>query len=285
MIPIILYLAAMAIFAALGWHCGALSKRAATLCASVPCALLVVGAVFAKKMSWMPDWMVCDTASLLQASWYAPPAIALMALGLRHARQSALAHGRLAGSVARVGVLLAAMFIALAGAGLWDLCSRLYGPEKILAEIAARPQLSANGVVLQSTLYTCGPAACATLLRLRRIHTAASERDMIPLCRTQYQGGVSVLSLAAGLKRATMGTDWRVRLLEPSFEELDALPLPAIVTVNLTTGQGHVVVLCALESERVRVADPADKDGLTWWTMSEFKRRYLHEAVTLVRAQ
>ena len=273
----------MAIFAAAGWGCGALSKRAATLCASIPCALLIAGAVFAKKMSWMPDRLVCDAASLLQASWYAPPAIALMALGLRQTRQHVLAQGRAAGSGVRTGVLLAAIFIALAGAGLWDLCSRLFGPEKILAEIASRTEMSVNGVVLQSTTYTCGPASCATLLRLRGINPAATEREMVPLCRAQHQGGVSVLSLAAGLKRVTAGTYWRVKLLEPAFEELPALPLPAIVTVKLVNGAGHVVVLCAIEAERVRIADPADKDGLVWWTMDEFKRRYLYEAVTIVR--
>ncbi len=280
---IALYVLAIAVAARLGWRCGALPKITATFCAAVACAVLVLGVVLAKKMSWLPDGMVCDTASLFQASWYAPPAMLLMALGLRRARQGALEQGHSVSSPARVGVLIAALFVALSGAGVWDLSSRLFGPERILTEMASRTAATVNGVVLQSTEYTCGPSACATLLRLRGIDAEASERNMVPLCRTQYQGGVSALSLAAGLKRATAGTDWHVKLLEPSLEKLGAVPLPALVCVNLPGGGGHVVVLCAIEADRVRIADSADKDGLVWWPMREFKRRYLNEAITLTR--
>lgn len=281
--PIYFYLAAMLLFAALGSGCGRLSKNLATICAGVFCGMLVAGVVFVKKMSWLPDWAICDTANLLQGNWYAPPAIGLMALALSRARRSTVERGATPDSLWRAAVLFVAMFSALAWAGVRDLSARLFGPERILAEIGTRPEYSVNGVVLQSTIYTCGPASCANLLRLRGIDPAASERPMIPLCRTQQEEGVSVLNMAAGLKLATAGMGWRIRLHEPSFEELQSLPLPAIVTVGQPFNEGHVVVLDAMEAERVRIADPADKDGLVWWTMEEFKKRYLREAVTMDR--
>lgn len=281
MLLLTVYIASIALAALIGWRCAALPKAIATICAGAFCAVLIAGVILINKMAWLPEWMVCDAASVLQASWFAPPGMALLVLAIRRARIERLAKSLPVFSNARAALYIGLLSTALLGAGLYGALSRMLGPAKCLAEIRERAGVIKDGVVLQSTDYTCAPCAAATLLRLSGANPEASERGMIPLCRTQFHGGATMLSIAAGLKTASTGLGLRVRLLEPSFEELKTLPLPAVITVSYGPALGHTVVLCALEQDRARVADPAE--GLVWWQTIELKRRYLGEAVTMER--
>lgn len=134
-----------------------------------------------------------------------------------------------------------------------------------------------QGICWQSTTYTCTPAACATLLS--RIGIAAGEKEMARLCLTGSLRGTDELRAARGLK-LKLGSDWRVRVLRPSREELAACS-PCLVNILLAPMLYHTVVLLEVASGEVLLADPSrGKQGLPW---GEFARSWSGTAVCLER--
>ena len=89
------------------------------------------------------------------------------------------------------------------------------------------------GTCLQTTPYTCSPAAAVTLLRKYGID--ASEQELAELCLTRH--GTSWQGLYRGLKLKTAGTAWDVQVCQVSAEELlAARGGPMILSVGLDRG-------------------------------------------------
>jgi len=72
------------------------------------------------------------------------------------------------------------------------------------------------GTCLQTTRYTCSPAAAATLLRKHGIES--TEQEMAELCLTRH--GTSWQGLYRGLKLKTAGTPWDVEVCRCSADDL-----------------------------------------------------------------
>ena len=60
--------------AAVGWRFGPCAKSRATVLAALPALLLVAGAGFTHRLSWLPEWMISPLTVYLYGSWFAPPA-------------------------------------------------------------------------------------------------------------------------------------------------------------------------------------------------------------------
>lgn len=140
-------------------------------------------------------------------------------------------------------------------------------------------------VAMQTSWATCSPAAAATLLRAERI--PASEREMIPLCFTDYDG-TPTLGLYRGVKLMALHNQRQVEIVDPSLEKLLAAnDWPVLMAVRLPRGvedprfekewgwipgMGHAVVALGRgPTGELLVADPAI--GLEMW--SEEKLRTL----------
>jgi hypothetical protein len=104
-----------------------------------------------------------------------------------------------------------------------------------------------EGVCLQSTPSTCGPASAATLLR--HLGIVATERE---LARESYSSrtGTENWYLARALRRR--GLEVRFQLADPSA---DGLKAPAIAGVR-NDGFGHFIALLSQTNGMVEVADP-----------------------------
>jgi hypothetical protein len=132
-------------------------------------------------------------------------------------------------------------------------------------------------VAKQSSWATCSPAAAATLLTAEGI--SVSEREMIPLCLTDYDG-TPTLGLYRGIKLIASRNKRRVEIVDRHLETLlEEDDWPVLMAVRLPfgvddprfeaewgwiPGMGHsVVVLERNSAGELLVADPAI--GLEVW--------------------
>ena len=125
----------------------------------------------------------------------------------------------------------------------------------------------------QSTSYSCGPAACVSLLS--QLGIDATEGEMMALCRTPSYGGTSLFRICRGLS-LKLGDDYSVRIIDGSPERLQRRGGPAIVPA----GRVHAVTL-QFTDEGVTVIDPGE--GVETITFEEFAERFGGPAVIVDR--
>lgn len=100
---------------------------------------------------------------------------------------------------------------------------------------------------VQTTSWSCGPAACVSLLSC--LGAEATEAEMARLCRTASYGGTSLFHIARGLRAKLPGRE--VHIVKGDPETLRSRGL-AIVSVYRV----HVVAV-RFEGDEVVVHDPA----------------------------
>lgn len=105
-----------------------------------------------------------------------------------------------------------------------------------------------NGVCLQSTISTCGPASAAILTRLAG--KTVEEYDLARECFTSGKGTENWY-LARALKRHGMQVEF-----QKTATNTDELPYPAIAGVKLTYGSGHFIPILGKEGANYIVGDP-----------------------------
>lgn len=157
-----------------------------------------------------------------------------------------------------------------------------------LLSMALRPppegdDLWKGPVAMQSAWATCSPAAAATLLSAEGIRK--SEREMIPLCLTDYAGTPS-LGLYRGIKLVADEHDREVEIIDPSLDRLfEDDDWPVLMAVRLPLGiddprfeaehgwipgMGHsVVALGRTPDGTLLIGDPAI--GLEGWTRAKLE--------------
>jgi hypothetical protein len=137
-------------------------------------------------------------------------------------------------------------------------------------------RVRADGVCLQTSDYTCGPAAAAALLHWYGI--SATEREMAELCGTRAGfGGTSECGLMRGLRRKLAG-DGRPWIRRCSYEELTA---PSLVSLRHVWLQGHCTMVVDVGDEGVTLVD--SQSGRCWLPRERFERAWTGSAITLVR--
>lgn len=152
-----------------------------------------------------------------------------------------------------------------------------------------------DGVCLQTSFVTCGPAAAATLLSYHGID--ASETQLAELCLTNDKG-THLTGLYRGLSLLSPD-DKRVRVEQLSVAEVMARPdaVPAIVSLRLTEemalrdsrfteewgwdiGMMHTVVLIGFPSDKLAaIADPGV--GRETWTVKGLEELWTGEVIYL----
>ena len=165
----------------------------------------------------------------------------------------------------------------------------LYGALHAFLAFDARtlPQLRAwppgGPVCTQSTPWSCGPAACVTLLGAHGI--PATEREMGELCLCYPKRGTTVPRFIRGLtlKLAKEGSRLRVRAEDHlEVSDLDTFPVPALLGIKFTLFVDHAVVLMGRDGAgNYLLADPLNGKVVPEDPES-FARRFTGEAIALV---
>jgi len=129
-----------------------------------------------------------------------------------------------------------------------------------------------EGVVLQSTMSTCGPASAATILNL--LGHPATERDLAREAFTS-RGGTENWYLARALRRRGLDVDFQIQPADAAV-----LPSPAIAGVLLPGRAGHFIAILDGAGDQVRFVDPID--GKHTMTRPELLERYRFTGFLLV---
>ncbi len=172
--------------------------------------------------------------------------------------------------IAAAGALVGAGLFVYAG--LW-----MIQPPPHLDDAQASP----TGLVLQSTDYSCVPAACATAInQLRLPGVPATEAEMAQLTTTRPAQGATLIRAMEGLNQRLAGTPVRARIIHPTVEQLRILKGPLLTPLRVleVPGQSHMVVVMSIDERQVLLADP-DRGRVTL-PRAEFDARYLGHAIS-----
>jgi hypothetical protein len=128
--------------------------------------------------------------------------------------------------------------------------------------------------VVQSTGWSCGPAALAWALQVKGV--SATERQLARLAASTPFHGTG----DAGLLRACHRLGRPARILRSlRYEDLQAAAKPCLVTWHLSGMVMHWIVVLKVEPDKVRVGDPMM--GQTEYTRAEFERRWMKDALVV----
>lgn len=125
----------------------------------------------------------------------------------------------------------------------------------------------------QSTTWSCGPAACVSLLSYWGVE--ATEGEMMRLCKTPRWGGTSLFRICRGLRLKMPRRHFDVRIVDGDPERLRDLGVPAIVSVKKV----HVVAV-RFDGDRVVVHDPGFPDPREM-TFDRYREEYGGTAVVV----
>jgi hypothetical protein len=240
-----------------GLGVGRSGRRRALVAYGILLALLL----FKGVLNLRPDWefALFPWSGYIYFQSYLGFPLGLMCLGLA---LGLLPHGRNRRAVA----LLAAVFFAVS---LWTERWILVQPDG-----SSTQRADSDHHCFQTTPYSCGPAACVTLLSYWGF--PASEGEMMTLCRTPPYGGTSLFRICRGLRLKLAGHPFRVRIVDGEPALLRALGVPAIVTVRRV----HVVTVRFDGDHSVVVHDPA-WNRVDRLTFEDYRERYGGYAVVV----
>jgi predicted double-glycine peptidase len=146
-----------------------------------------------------------------------------------------------------------------------------------LAQMATR--MDKDGICLQSSDYTCGPAAAVTALR--KLGFSAEEGQIGILSCTSFQEGTPVDMLADALKRGygQNGLEVECRAFKNIAELRNLQPTLALTKYSLMVD--HWLTVLDVTDAEVIVADPLN--GLTRLSHADFGKKWRFIGIVLKR--
>jgi hypothetical protein len=149
-------------------------------------------------------------------------------------------------------------------------------------DLAAQPKII-NGIVMQTTPYTCAPSTIATLARYTKKHPNLTEKAAIALTNTNRFGTTTLAEIRA-LKKLGLNPQYRHNL---TVDDLIALKQPALLHVKEKnqTGKGlrfsHAVVYLAADTSKRLVLIGNPLYGLQIKAYDELDQYWFGEAITV----
>jgi hypothetical protein len=110
-----------------------------------------------------------------------------------------------------------------------------------------------NGICLQSSNYSCGPAVVATILAKHGVFV--SEAEAAKLCGTIPSLGTDEFNLRQGLAQK-LPKEFIVEIIGADWETLRRVPKPAAAIIKYSFLIDHWVAVLDLEHDEVLLADP-----------------------------
>jgi hypothetical protein len=159
----------------------------------------------------------------------------------------------------------------------------------LAADAATHPHLSPapapagrHGIFVQTSGWSCGAAAAATLVHFHGIRS--SEREMAELCRTYAGRGTSWLRFVRGIEERLRRSRSPLRLEARARVSADAMaagPFPFLAAVKHGPLFNHAVVVTGRGAEGTWLVGDPITGGVEPYSDEEFRRRFLGEAFWL----
>ena len=138
---------------------------------------------------------------------------------------------------------------------------------------------SQDGICIQTTGSTCGPAAAVTVLS--QLGIEAQESDLAIMSKCTLIKGTTCEQLVRAIKKlySKKGIDCSIR----KFDSIDQLKetCPMIAAINLSSVVGHYTVVLEVTDDKVIVGDPIA--GKKEWTYEYFKNKWSSVGIVLKR--
>ena len=146
--------------------------------------------------------------------------------------------------------------------------------------LVAQPKII-DGVVMQTTPYTCAPASIATLGRYTKKHPNLTEQDAVKFTRTNRFGTTTLAELKA-LEKLNLNPQYRHNL---TIDDLIIINKPALMHVKEKRKKGkgvrfsHAVAFLGIDSRQnlVLIANPLE--GIQVKTFYELEGYWFGEAI------
>lgn len=126
-----------------------------------------------------------------------------------------------------------------------------------------------RGICMQTTDYTCAPAACATMLAGFGVRT--TEKEMTVLCATQTIG-TGYVNIMRGLRLRLAAEKYEPRLARFSWDGLKAVPKPFVAKIVLSAVVDHMVAVLEVGTDSVLLGDPYN--GRRTMKKDEFEKKW-----------
>ncbi len=139
-----------------------------------------------------------------------------------------------------------------------------------------------HAVCLQSTSYTCGPAAAVTALR--RLGIRAEEGEIAALSYSNPVTGTppDLLSAAIQKRFGPQGVSCAYKLFD-SISDLREAGGVAIVAIRFSLMVDHYAAVLEVSNDQIVLGDPLEgKKALSY---DEFEKVWRHDGVVLTRAE
>ncbi|MFH0910212.1 MAG: cysteine peptidase family C39 domain-containing protein [Planctomycetota bacterium] len=135
-----------------------------------------------------------------------------------------------------------------------------------------RTRIDADGVCLQGTDYTCGPAAAVTALR--QLGVEAEEGRLAVLAHSSWAAGTPTECLCRAVEEAC-GVRCRIIHGDSPAELRGQEPLVAIIRFGVLVD--HFVAVLEVQPDSVVVGDPLN--GKCRLSLEEFRRKWRKTAI------
>lgn len=140
---------------------------------------------------------------------------------------------------------------------------------------------SKDGICIQTTGFTCGPAAAVTVLHQLGIDAQESELAIYSKCTAQ-KGGTTNELLVSAVKKLYGSKGIECSYL--SFDSINQLKdkCPLIAIISLSPVVSHYTVVLEVTEDKVIIGDPIG--GKKEWSYEDFQKRCSTTAIILKRA-
>lgn len=151
-----------------------------------------------------------------------------------------------------------------------------------VGDLLAQPKIK-DGIVMQTTLYTCAPSSIATLARYTQKQPNMTEKEAVELTKTN-RFGTTTLAEIRTLKKLDLNPQYRHNL---TVNDLMTLAQPALMHVKekRKTGKGvrfsHAVAYLGIDPARKLVLIGNPLYGLQIKTFAELDQYWFGEAITV----
>lgn len=178
----------------------------------------------------------------------------------------------------RSGRKIVQLFVALSAIA-FSLSILLFFLSPVQASVA-QPKII-DGIVMQTTPYTCAPSSIATLGRYTRKHPHLTERDVVRLTKTNRFGTTTLAEIRA-MEKLDFNPQYRHNL---TVDDLIILNKPALMHVKEKRKKGkgvrfsHAVAFLGIDPSKglVLIANPLE--GVQVKTFYELEGYWFGEAI------
>ena len=143
--------------------------------------------------------------------------------------------------------------------------------------------LIVNGIVMQTTPYTCSPASIATLARYTKQHPRLTEQEAVELTKTNRFGTTTLAEIRA-MKQLQLNPQYRHNL---TVSDLIAIDKPALMHVKEKRRRGkgvrfsHAVAYLAIDPQKEIIVIGNPLYGLQVKTFDDLKEYWFGEIILI----